>query len=206
MKKEICILNYGSGNVQSVYNIIDYLGYKVKISNDIADINNCTHLILPGVGSFGASMKKIMSNIPMNEVKEQIFNKFKPILGICVGMQVMSDHSTEFGKFKGLGWVKGKTIKFEDINELSLPHIGWNNVNIMKNSILFKNFDQNKDFYFLHSYIFDVFDKKNVISETFYGKNFCSALQIENIFGVQFHPEKSQITGKLLLKNFINLT
>ena len=130
------------------------------------------------------------------------FLKKKPFLGICVGMQIMANLGEEFGKFEGLGWIEGEVKK---LKSRILPHIGWNNVMIKKDSKIFNGLDKHKDFYFVYSYYFDVKDKKLVIAETEYEEKFCSIFQKDNIIGVQFHPEKSQKTGQVLLKNFLSL-
>ena len=197
----ICILNYGSGNVASVSNLIKFLNYDCVISNTLEDIKKSTHIILPGVGAFGASMQKIKEKIPLKDLEVEIFDKKKPFLGICVGMQVLAEKSEEFGDFDGLGWIEGKV---EKIKSKILPHIGWNEVMIKKKSPLFVDFEENRDFYFVNSFHFNLKNKDFVISETEYQHKFCSALQKDNIFGTQFHPEKSQKAGQKLIKNFIN--
>lgn len=204
-KKKICILDYKSGNVQSVFNMMIMLTPKVVISNQIKDIISATHIVLPGVGAFGSSMKKIKNNIPLNVLEKEVFAKNKPFLGICVGMQVLAERGYEFGEHKGLGWIPGNIEKM-DVNNLPLPHIGWNNINIVQKTPLTEQLDNNQDFYFVHSYIFKEKRKENVIAKTEYGKEFNSIISKNNIFGVQFHPEKSQKAGKILLKNFINLS
>ncbi len=202
---KVCILDYGSGNVSSVFNLVDYLGYKVKISNQKKDLINSSHIILPGVGSFGSSMKKINSKIPIDLLREQLLIEKKPFLGICVGMQVLSDKGFEFGENFGLSIIKGEVKKLV-VNNLPLPHIGWNEIKIIKDCELFSNMEDINDFYFVHSYQFIVSDKVNIISKTNYENDFVSAIQMENIFGVQFHPEKSQKAGQLLIRNFLNIS
>ena len=199
---KVCILDYGSGNVGSVNNLIKYLNYECIVSNDIKEIESSSHIILPGVGAFGAAMQKIKKNIPIDTLKNEILIKKKPFLGICVGMQVLADKGEEFGEHDGLGWIKGKVVK---LNSRILPHIGWNDITIKKDSKIFSGLDEHKDFYFVHSFHFDLKDKNLVVAETEYGEKFCSILQKENIIGVQFHPEKSQKTGQVLLNNFLSL-
>jgi len=199
---KVCILDYGSGNVGSVYNLIKYMNYDCIVSNDPKEIKTSTHIILPGVGAFGAAMEKVKKKIPIQELENEILKKHKPFLGICVGMQLMAEKSEEFGKFNGLGWVKGKVKK---LKSKMLPHIGWNDIIIKKQSKLFNGLGEHKDFYFVHSFHFEVEDKDIVIAETDYEQKFCSIFQRENIIGVQFHPEKSQTVGQVLLKNFLNL-
>ena len=199
---KVCILDYGSGNFASVYNLLNRLNYKAIISNNSSDIKDSSHIILPGVGTFGASIKKIRNEIETDLLENEIKIKKKPFLGICVGMQILADKGFEFGEHNGLGWIEGRV---EKIKAKVLPHIGWNNIQIKKQSPIFANIENLKDFYFLNSYAFNVKDKNLIISETNYGKTFCSAVQKDNIFGVQFHPEKSQKTGQLLIRNFLKL-
>ena len=200
--KSICLLDYGSGNVKSVYNILDFLGYKVKISNTSEDIKNSTHIILPGVGAFGASMKKIMDTIPFDVLENEVLDKGKPFLGICVGMQVLADKGLEFGEHKGFGWIPG-TVNKIDSKGLPTLHIGWNNIKVRRETPLLDGLNDNKDFYFVHSYVFDVQDQDCIVAQTEYGCNFTSILSKDNILGIQFHPEKSQKAGQLIFKNFI---
>ena len=202
--KSICLLDYGSGNVKSVFNILNFLGYNVKISNNATDIINSTHIILPGVGAFGISMNKIMDKIPFDILENEVINKGKPFLGICVGMQVLADRGFEFGEHPGFGWIGGVVNK---INSKDLPsiHIGWNDIVIKKESPLLKGLDTINDFYFVHSYVFDVECQDSIVAQTNYGNNFPSVISKDNIYGVQFHPEKSQKVGQLILKNFMNI-
>ena len=197
-------MDYGSGNVMSVYNIITYLGYNAIISNTTHDIQSATHIILPGVGSFSATLEKIKSKIPLTALENEVIHKSKPFLGICVGMQLLADKGNENGEHNGLGWITGIVEKLEINNNFSLPHIGWNNVIPKKESQLFQGLKDINDFYFVHSYVLKTNDK-HVLAETCYESNFCSAVQKENIYGVQFHPEKSQKVGQQLLKNFFNI-
>ncbi len=200
--KKVCIIDYGSGNVASVFNVIKFLGYDCKITNDLDYIKNSSHIILPGVGSYSAAMKKIKKKISIIDLEHEVLKKKKPFLGICVGMQILSSYGYEFEKFKGLNWIPGKVCK---IDNHKLPHIGWNDIQIKKNSVLLNNLDVDYNFYFVNSFQFIPDNKENVISITNYQQDFCSIIQRENIFGVQFHPEKSQKAGQLLIKNFLDL-
>jgi imidazole glycerol-phosphate synthase subunit HisH len=200
-----CILDYGSGNVRSVYNIVSYLKYDAVVSNRADDVRSATHVILPGVGAFGAAMERIKSTIPLDVLEEEVTKRKKPFLGICVGMQVLADKGFEHGEFAGLGWIKGNVVKLE-AKGVPLPHIGWNDLHLKGDSPLFKNFAAVRDFYFVHSYGFDVADRNLVVAEADYGGRFCACVQDGNICGVQFHPEKSQKAGQLLLKNFFQLS
>lgn len=204
MKKQVLILDYGSGNVKSVFNICKYVEEDTLISNNIEDIKKCSHIILPGVGSYKAAMNKIKKNLPLEEIMNQIINKKKPILGICVGMQVFANVGYEFEKCNGLGLIDGSVKKLET-NKYPLPNIGWNNIKVERDNILFKRLEQDNSFYFVHSFAFIPKNDDKIIATSFYEKKFVCAIQKENIFGVQFHPEKSQKSGIQLLKNFINI-
>lgn len=204
MKRQILILDYGSGNVKSVLNICKYIEDNSKISNNIEDIKNSSHIILPGVGSFKASMDKIKKYLPIEEILNEIINKHKPILGICVGMQVFANQGYEFGEYSGLSLIDGSVKKLET-NKYPLPNIGWNNIDVKKDNLLFKKLEENNSFYFVHSFAFIPNNIDNVIASSIYENKFVCAIQKNNIFGVQFHPEKSQKSGIQLLKNFINI-
>jgi len=199
---KVCILDYGSGNVSSVKNLIDHLKFKSVISNKIEVLKKSTHIILPGVGAFGAAMKKIKKKVPFKTLENEVLNKNKPFLGICVGMQLLADRSQEFGNHKGFGWIKGSVKK---IKSNKLPHIGWNDIIVKKNTEIIEDLGIYKDFYFVNSFYFDPKEKKFVVAETKYGHNFCSIVQKKNIIGVQFHPEKSQKAGKVIIKNFLKM-
>ena len=200
---KVCILDYGSGNVNSVYNLVSYLGYDVIVSNDTIEIESATHIILPGVGSFGAAMEKIRNQIPLKVLENEVFNNRKLFLGICVGMQVLLEKGYEHGEQDGLGWIPGTVEKLQ-VKNLPLPHIGWNDIIIRKDSDLFSDLGDIKDFYFVHSYAIKT-DENFVLTETNYDSNFYSSINKENIYGVQFHPEKSQKAGQKLIQNFLTI-
>ena len=203
MLNKICIIDYGSGNQKSLYNLIDYLGYNVCLSRDQQDISNSSHLLLPGVGSYADLMEKIKSLNLEDLINEHVLIKKKPFLGICVGMQVLSTLGNENVRTKGLDLIEGEVRKINSFG-LKIPHIGWNNINLKKNSFLENKILFNLDFYFLHSYVFDLKDKNNAIGFTEYGETFPSIINKENIWGFQFHPEKSQEAGQLILKKFFH--
>lgn len=204
MINKVCILDYGSGNTKSVFNLIASILPEVSISNNVSTIEEATHIILPGVGAFGTSMEKINQVIPMNSLMDSLFVKKKPFLGICVGMQVMASVGFEFEENKGLNWIGGEIVKLNS-NGNPLPHVGWNSITKTKESKLFQGIEDKSDFYFVHSYEFKPLNKNLVISTTNYGEDFCSAIEFNNLFGVQFHPEKSHYAGKKLIENFINI-
>tara|TARA_B100000989_G_C19440668_1_gene427177 strand:- start:306 stop:911 length:606 start_codon:yes stop_codon:yes gene_type:complete len=199
---KIGIVNYGMGNIQSLVGALEYIGEKdIIYTNKYKELMSCDKLFLPGVGSFKEAMKQIKSNSLHKILLE--FSDQKPILGICLGMQLMGSLGYENGKSKGLGLVKGDVIKFK-INKLKIPHVGFNQVNFDKSSKLFNGIKNNSDFYFTHSYHF-VKNEDLVTSTCKYEIQFNSSFEYLNIAGVQFHPELSQTNGLRLLKNFIKL-
>jgi glutamine amidotransferase len=201
---KICILDYGIGNIFSLKNILKKNEINFTYSRKKKDILNATHLILPGVGSFDVAIKKLSESIPINFLNNEVLKKKKPILGICVGMQIMAKNGYENGLTSGLGWIEG-SVKIIDSKKLPLPQVGWNNLlHSRKKSDIIVGIEK-KDFYFLNSYYFDVMNKNNVIAYSSYGIKFPSVIQKNNIVGVQFHPEKSQKAGLQLIKNFIKL-
>ena len=200
----VCILDYGSGNVGSVYNLVSTITSNVYIASSENDVATATHLILPGVGSFESVMKKVNHTLPINLIKERVCSDKIPFLGICVGMQILASYGMEFGKHDGLDLIPG-TVDLIKSKSQNLPHVGWNSVDLINESQLFMGIETGQDFYFVHSYAMRPNNNRHVISTTSYGESFCSAIQYENIFGVQFHPEKSQFAGKKLFKNFLNI-
>lgn len=200
----IVIIDYGIGNTHSVSNAIKYLGYKnIIISDDEKKIQKADALILPGVGAFDeciSNLKNRKLDLILNEAV--IINK-KPILGICVGMQLLATCSEENGLHNGLDWIKGAVKKIIVPKPLAVPHVGWNDVITMNENILFNRNIENSNFYFDHSYHF-VCDEKYIAGYCDYGTRITAAVQMENIFGVQFHPEKSQTNGLKLFRSFFN--
>ena len=200
---KVCILDYGSGNIKSVLNLLNHMNCSAKISNQEDDIVSSTHLILPGVGSYKASMEKIKSSIPIDTLEKEVIRYEKPFLGICVGMQVLSTIGHEVQETQGLGWIDGEVNKIK-VDNLPLPHIGWQSLKIKNRTSLIDELD-GLDFYFVHSYALYPKNEKEIITNTIYGEEFCSIVQKKNITGVQFHPEKSQQAGIKILQNFFSL-
>lgn len=200
----VSIINYGSGNVKSLYNAIKLSGFEAKITSDSKTINKSDKIILPGVGSFQNCKKKLTENIDLANLLDQILVKKKFFLGICVGMQIISDKGSEIEMTEGLKMISGNVEKINSIN-LPIPHVGWNNIDIKNNHKIFKEIPDGTDFYFTHSYKFNVQNQSNILATTNYSEVFTSIINKDNIFGVQFHPEKSQFFGIKFLKNFINL-
>ena len=197
------IIDYGMGNLQSVKNAMEEIGScKVIISGKAKNIKKADFLILPGVGAFEDAMNKLNSKgLSQTIIEETKFNN-KPLLGICLGMQLLFDNSEENGTHKGLGLIKGNVKKFNIKKSFRIPHVGWNNIIFNKNSKLFKNIDVDKNFYFAHSYQV-LTNKKYIIAKSNYDKNFTAAVSKKHIVGVQFHPERSQYNGLTFLKNYL---
>ena len=205
---QITIVDYGSGNVLSAQKSFikvtndNNINSKVLISNDLKDIKNSSHIVLPGQGAFNTCMEGL-KNKPglIEELYEFAIVKRKPFLGICIGMQMLATSSEENGFHKGLGWIEGK-IKLLPSKQLKMPHMGWNSVRPTNNNNLISG---TNDYYFVHSYYFDCKNNENILAETQYGMNFTSIVGKENIYGVQFHPEKSSSQGLNLLREFIRV-
>lgn len=203
----ITIINYGSGNIRAIGNIYDKLKVPYTVAHNPAQLQGATHIILPGVGAFDETMSMLRLSGFIEPLEEQVLEKKTPVLGICVGMQILSEGSDE-GTLPGLGWIGGRVRKInKDLiaHVPKLPHLGWNSVSFRKPSPLLEGIDPKEGFYFIHSYYFDAQQDADVLTQTNYGQAFTSAVQRENIHGVQFHPEKSHSNGITLLKNFAAL-
>ena len=200
----IGIIDYGLGNIKAFSNIYKSLDIKYKIVQKSEELKDITKIILPGVGAFDDAMNKFNESGLRDGVEKMVLNEKKPLLGICVGMQILAESSDE-GTEKGLGWINASVKIFDTktINhDTKLPHMGWNTIDIQpKNEPLFQDLEQQARFYFLHSYYFQCEDS-NIIAETEYGEKYTSAVRSDNIYGVQFHPEKSHQNGVRLLSNF----
>jgi|SRR5215813_965438 len=203
----ISIVNYGCGNITAIANIYKRLDVPVSIASRPEDLRDAEKIILPGVGAFDhvvTCLDKCGMRDPLNEL---VLTRKKPILGICVGMQILARRSDE-GVLEGLGWIDGQVKKIDISNftrQPALPHMGWNDVAPVKRDSLFAHLEVDPRFYFLHSYYFDCANADDVLAVTDYGSSFPSAVHCNNIFGVQFHPEKSHQCGIQLLKNFSEL-
>ncbi|MBU0720415.1 imidazole glycerol phosphate synthase subunit HisH [bacterium] len=196
----VSIIDYGMGNSASVKKAFDFLNIPCRITNKAQDIKTADKLLIPGVGSYGDAIQALHALELFELLKEEVLVNKKPILGICLGMQLMGCSSAESEGVSGFGFIDSTCQRF-DI-DLKVPHVGWNNAKIVnKDSRLFKNIPDNSDFYFVHSYHFGI-NTKEKSTTVKYGYDFASSFEKDNIFGVQFHPEKSQKYGLELLKNF----
>ena len=203
----IGIVDYGLGNVHAFINIYERLNIPVILTKKEADLERVSHIILPGVGSFDWAIKCLKKTGMRDKLNHLAINTKLPILGVCVGMHIMAKNSEE-GTEKGLGWFDANVVRFnpDDIQSTTkCPHLGWNNVLPKMKNKLFDKLDKHSTFYFLHSYYLFPNDQNDIIAETNYGGLFTSAIRNKNIYGVQFHPEKSHNWGIQLLKNFAGL-
>jgi len=204
----IVIVDYGSGNIRAIANIYDKLRIEYTITGSIAEIESADKLILPGVGAFDETILKLNANGFREILDRKVLNHKIPVLGICVGMQMLADSSEE-GQLPGLGWIHGRVRKFDKTripNKPKIPHLGWNSINVEKISPIMQDIVCDEGFYFIHSYYFECDNTDDVLCTTEYGDyTFHSAINRANIYGVQFHPEKSQDNGIQLLKNFAEL-
>mgnify|MGYP001468927462 FL=1 len=203
----IGIIDYGSGNVQAIATIYKNLNINYQVITKPEDLDKADKLVLPGVGAFDATMQQLIDSGLKDKLNELVFDKKVPILGICVGLQVMGYGSDE-GNLPGLGWIPGQVKKFDETKiELKpkLPHMGWNVINDTRNHNLFKGIDNDFGFYFVHSFYFECEKEENILATSNYGGEFTSSIYANHIFGTQFHPEKSHGNGVQLFKNFADL-
>jgi glutamine amidotransferase len=201
---KIVIVDYQMGNIHSVARKLTILGVNYEISNDPETIRQADKLILPGVGHFGKAMQQLQESNLIEVLNDVVINQKKPILGICLGMQLMANFSEE-GNVDGLGWIGGRINRFQVQDKLryKIPHTGWNGIKICKESPMNKGLINHEEFYFVHAYYFQADKEEDILHKTTYEQEFVSAVQKNNIVGVQYHPEKSHDVGLKLIKNFI---
>ena len=200
---KIAIIDYGMGNIQSVKNALELLNCHTQITDDPTQLKNADGLVLPGVGAFGQAMLNLKDKKIINPLKRAVLEHNIPILGICLGMQLLSEKSDERGSNSGLSLIPGEICKIPDLDGYRLPHVGWNDIKVKNNAPLFTNIADSSSFYFVHSYRF-MCDSKYIAGTAEYGNLINAVVQNNHIFGVQFHPEKSQKKGLMLINNFIN--
>lgn len=207
---KVTIVDYNSGNISSVINSFNEVAgdkVNIKITSDLNKIKSSDKIVLPGQGSFKSCIEALRNITGLVEtLNEFAINDKKPLLGICVGLQMFADIGHEETETKGLGWISGKVSKINNLNgKFKLPHIGWNQINIVKQSKIFKGIENNSHMYFVHSYEFVPNDINVISATTNYSSNIVCSVEKENIFGTQFHPEKSDKIGLKIIDNFINL-
>ena len=206
----VTIVDYNSGNISSVINSFNEVAkdkVNIEVTSDLKKIKSSDKVVLPGQGSFKSCVDALNKiNGLIDALNEFTINNKKPLLGICVGLQMFADIGYEETETKGLGWISGKVSKIDNQNgKYKLPHIGWNQINIVKESKIFQNIENNSHMYFVHSYEFIPKDKNVISATTDYSSNIVCSVEKENIFGTQFHPEKSDQMGLKIIGNFINL-
>lgn len=203
----IGVINYHMGNFQSVCNAIEYLGFALRAVSCADDFETITHLILPGVGSYHTAMSNLAEQSLLEPIYNFVGNQSAPFLGICIGEQVLSSEGTEFVRCKGLNLIPGVTrlLATDHDSTLQLPHMGWNEVYPLSASPLFEGIEAGSSFYFVHSYHVEPENPEHRSSYAEYGVQITASVECENVFGVQFHPEKSQAAGLRLLENFCRL-
>jgi len=199
----IVVVDYGMGNLRSVAKAFEAVGADVKVSSSPEDIKNSKAIVVPGVGAFGDAIKNLKKLNLYGAILDHI-NQDKPYFGICLGLQILFEKGYEFGEHSGLGVIKGKVIRFKNKEGFKIPHMGWNQVNIKQNEGLFSGIKNQEYFYFVHSFYVIPEESQVIASTTDYINEFCSSIQKENIWAVQFHPEKSQKAGLSLIKNFVD--
>ena len=207
---KVTIVDYNSGNISSVINSFEEVAknkVNIEVTSDLGKIKSSDKLVLPGQGSFKSCVDALNKIDGLKEtLNEFVINNKKPLLGICVGLQMFADVGYEETETKGLGWISGRVSKIDNQNgKYKLPHIGWNQINIVKDSKIFKSIENNSHMYFVHSYEFIPTDNKVISSTTDYSTKVVCSVEKENIFGTQFHPEKSDKIGLKIIDNFINL-
>lgn len=204
--KRVAIIDYDMGNIDSVFRAVEECGGAPVVTCLSAEIKDADCIILPGVGSFGDGMDNIKNKGLDEIIGERVLDRGVPFLGICLGMQLLAGRGYEFGENRGLGWIQGDVVRLKtDSPGTRIPHVGWNEVYPQRESPLLHDVQPGQDFYFVHSYHFLCADEKNILATTPYCGRFTSAVCKGNIFGVQFHPEKSQKSGFLVLRNFLSL-
>lgn len=200
---KVGILNYGMGNLTSVQNAISAVGGSAVILDEPAGIDGISHIILPGVGAFGDAMANLEKFGWVEAMHRHAIEDQKPFFGICLGLQLLAETSTEHGSFRGLGWIAGHVTRLHG-NGVRIPHVGWNDLEFASESpALFEGIASGQDFYFVHSYAIRPTDESCVTGWCHHGERFAASIQVGNIFATQFHPEKSQKAGLKLLENFI---
>ncbi|MBK7843508.1 MAG: imidazole glycerol phosphate synthase subunit HisH [Bdellovibrionales bacterium] len=204
----ITIVDFGMGNLRSIQSKFDMMKIQNKIVSKSEDLADATKIILPGVGHFRAGINNLRSQDLIEPLSCKVMEEKVPILGICLGMQLLAEYSEE-GDCAGLGWINGNIRRFSfemDPQSPRVPHVGWNQVQWKRESILMKDIPEEKRFYFTHSFYFETFDENLILATTNHGITFTSAISSNNIYGTQFHPEKSHLTGLKILENFARRT
>lgn len=200
----VVVVDYGVGNLRNVTKALEFLGCEAKLTSDPDEVVKAEKLVLPGVGAFGAGMENLRRLNLIEPIKDAV-KRGTPLLGICLGLQLLFEESEEMGQHEGLKLVRGKVVRFPEIDGIRVPHMGWNSIRIRKREPLFAGVPDGSMVYFVHSYFPVPEDGSVVAATTEHGVEFVSAIAVDNIFGTQFHPEKSSQVGLQILRNFVNL-
>ena len=202
----LVIVDYGTGNLRSVRRVLDRLRANSKVSSDPSEVSCADKIILPGVGHFDTAMRNLNRTRVLDALHEAVRVRQKPVLGICLGMELMATNSDE-GIEEGIGWLKARTVRLQTPvgSRFKVPHMGWNTLTPRKESPLLQGIDETDEFYFAHCYRVEPDDPSDILAVTNYGSTFACAIQRGNIFGVQYHPEKSHEAGARLLRNFVEM-
>ena len=202
---KIAIVNYGMGNLGSVRRAFEDIGAEVYLANHPAAIYDADRIVLPGVGAFSEGMERLTDTSWASVLYELVIQQGKPLLGICLGMQMLATTGYEGGETKGLGFIPGRVQRLNTIGcKLRIPHVGWNEIKYLENDVLFERITDSSDFYFVHSYAFIPENQEHLTAITSYDCDVAAVIRNGNVFGCQFHPEKSSKAGRQLLKNFMN--
>lgn len=205
MPEPVGIVDYGLGNLRSVAGAVRRLGHEPLVSSDPAELGRCAKLILPGVGAFGDGMRNLRERGLVEALGRLVHEQSRPVLGVCLGAQLLARESEEFGRHEGLGWIDASVRRLDPGDGLRVPHVGWNELHQRGESLLFDGIADGELFYFVHSYRIDTDSPAIVKGETEYGRFFTTVVEQGNVYGAQFHPEKSQLAGLRLLENFLTL-
>jgi imidazole glycerol-phosphate synthase subunit HisH len=202
----VTIIDYGVGNLNSIKNMLKKIGVDAIISSDSIDIESAEKLILPGIGSFEYGMKKLRGSIFFDTLQQKVLQNKTPVLGVCLGAQLLLNESEEGQPVPGLGWIEGQSVRFDQslmLQNFKVPHMGWNELEIKKESRLFTDMHPHHRYYFVHAYHMQCYQQADILAESNYSYNFVAAVEKQHIVGVQFHPEKSHKFGMKLYENFI---
>lgn len=202
--RQVAVVDYGMGNLDSVRRSFEVAGASVVVADDPLVLSRADKIVLPGVGAFGVAMQQLRARGLDDALSQLVMGERVPVLGICLGMQLMAATGTEHGTHSGLGWIPGCVQRLQPIGaDVRVPHVGWNDVEVATQHPLFSGMSETRDFYFVHSFHFVPADHRAVVATTPYAGEFVSAVGVDNIWGVQFHPEKSQDAGQAVIRNFL---
>jgi glutamine amidotransferase len=197
------IVDYGLGNLRSVAGAVERLGWSPVVTSDADELARCDKLLIPGVGAFGDGMRNLSERGLVEPLTAMATEERKPVLGLCLGAQLLASESEEFGRHRGLGWIEGSVRRIEPGGGLRVPHVGWNELRQVDESVLFDGVVDGALFYYVHSFVIAPADRSVVKGETDYGGAMTAVIERDNVYGTQFHPEKSQLDGLSLLGNFL---